>query len=98
MSQIVNFCKNISWFRKKCVILRRISRKRFGSVCSFYTEIGHRLLTLITNPKVKANMDIPLAIKDIGNRNGLMGYERNSSTFCLTTEDGGLSGLNHLMI
>lgn len=30
----------------------------------------HRLLEVITNPKAKANMDVPLALKDIGNRIG----------------------------
>ena len=38
-------------------------------------------------------MDAPLALKDIRNRKGLMGYERKSSTFCLLTDDVGLSAL-----
>ena len=43
----------------------------------------HRLLKVIINPKAKANMDVPLALNDIGIRKGLKGYERKSSTFCL---------------
>ena len=33
-------------------------------------------------------MDVPLALKDIRNRKGLMGYERKSSTFCHMTDVG----------
>lgn len=58
----------------------------------------HRLLKVITNPKAKANMDVPLALNDIRNPIGLMGYERKSSTLCLTTDVGGLSAFNHLMM
>ena len=32
----------------------------------------HRLLEVITNPKAKANMDVPLALKYIGSPIGLM--------------------------
>lgn len=58
----------------------------------------HRLLKVITNPKAKANMDVPLALNDIGILKGLKGYKRKSSTLCLTTDVGGLSAFNHLMI
>ena len=43
-------------------------------------------------------MDVPLALNDIENPIGLMGYERKSSTLCLTTDVVGLSAFNHLMI
>lgn len=43
-------------------------------------------------------MEVPLALNDIGIRKGLKGYKRKSSTLCLTTDVGGLSTFNHLMI
>ena len=42
-------------------------------------RLVHGLLKVITNPK--ANMDVPLALKDIGIRQGLKGYTRKSSSF-----------------
>ena len=36
-------------------------------------------------------MDVPLALKDIRNRKGLIGYERKSSTFCHLTDVEGFS-------
>lgn len=36
-------------------------------------------------------MDVPLALKDIGIRNGLNGYKRKSSTFSHKTVVDGLS-------
>lgn len=36
-------------------------------------------------------MDVPLALKDIGNPIGLKGYGRKSSTFCFRTDVLGLS-------
>ena len=38
-------------------------------------------------------MDVPLALNDIGIRNGLKGYTRKSSTFCQQTGVVGLSAL-----
>ena len=41
-------------------------------------------------------MDVPLVLKDIRNRKGLMGYERKSSTFCHLTDVVGLSAFIQL--
>ena len=38
-------------------------------------------------------MDVPLALNNIGIRNGLKGYTRKSSTFGHQTDVGGLSAL-----
>ncbi len=38
-------------------------------------------------------MDVPFALNDIGIRNGLQGYLRKSSMFCLQTDVVGLSAL-----
>ena len=38
-------------------------------------------------------MDVPLALKDIGIRNGLMGYKRKSSTYYHLADAVGLSAL-----
>ena len=37
----------------------------------------HRLLKVITNPKAKVNMDVPLALKNIGNPIGLRDMEES---------------------
>lgn len=55
-------------------------------------------LTRVLTAKAKSNMDVPLALKDIGICYGLVGYTRKSSTFCLQTDVVGLSAFNHLMI
>ena len=39
-------------------------------------------------------MDVPLALKGIGNPIGLKGYERKSSTFCFRTGVVGLSAFS----
>jgi len=41
-------------------------------------------------------MDVPLVLKDIRNRKGLMGYKRKSSTFCLLTDVVGFSAFIQL--
>ena len=38
-------------------------------------------------------MDVPLALKDVGIRHGLMGYKRKSSAYCHQTDAVGLSAL-----
>ena len=47
---------------------------------SLFEEISAMIADMEgTNPN--ANMDVPLALKDIGIRQGLKGYTRKSSTF-----------------
>ena len=63
-------------------------------VCAFSVCMGLVLKLLnneITNPNQRANMDVPLALNDIGIRYGLKGYIRKSSTFSLQTDVVGLS-------
>lgn len=62
--------------------MERISRyERWQlSVLSLFEEISAMIADMEgTNPN--ANMDVPLALKDIGIRQGLKGYTRKSSTF-----------------
>lgn len=47
-------------------------------------------VTRVLTAKQK-NMDVPLALKDIGGPIGLMGYTKKSSTFCFQTDVVGLS-------
>ena len=46
-----------------------------------------------TNPGQRANMEVPIALNDIGIRTGFKGYTRKSSTFNRKADVEGLSAL-----